>query len=118
AVPTVYTNGSNQQVIGIPRAIVVTHADGTFDDSTQLTGAFDYNATAIRQVSSLDGTQFWISGNGDKPYNGDGVQDIGGFRYATLGASSTSTLNIGNGIDSRTNRIFQGQSYNDSGSNN
>jgi len=102
----------------VPRVITVIHPDGTIDDSTQLTGADDYNSISIRQVNSLNGTQFWSTGNGDKPYGGAGVTDIGGLRYSTLGASSTTSLNYGNGIDLRTAAIFQGQLYGDGGSNN
>jgi autotransporter-associated beta strand protein len=102
----------------VPRVIDVMHPDGTLDDSTQLSGPNDYAAVSIRQITSLNGTQFWSIGNGDKPYGGDGVQDLGGLRYCTLGGSATTSLNIGNGIDARTTTIFQGQLYVSGGSNN
>jgi autotransporter-associated beta strand protein len=107
----------------VPRTLDAMNAAGQVTVAATLTGSNDYNSVDIRQVTSLNGQQFWISGNGDKPYNGthgDGspVTDIGGLRYATAGASTTTSLNIGTGIDERTTTIFQGQLYTAGGSNN
>jgi autotransporter-associated beta strand protein len=100
-----------------PRIITEIGPTGAVSVAANLSSASDYSAVDIRQVTSLNGTQFWSSGNGAKPY-GDGTPDIGGIRFSTAGATSTTSLNVGGGIDSRTTTIYQGQLYNDSGSNN
>ena len=99
-----------------PRVIAVVSPNGSVDTSTQLTGSSDYNAVSIRQVTSINGTQFYTSGNGLKPAIGSA--DIGGLRYATLGGTSTTSLNPSNDIDVRTTTVFNGQLYGASGSSN
>jgi hypothetical protein len=99
-----------------PRVVAVVSPNGSLNTSTVLSGASDYNGVSIRQVTSIDGTQFIISGNGQKPAVAS--QDIGGLRFATLGASSTSSLNPANDIDVRTTAIFQTQLFGASGSSN
>jgi hypothetical protein len=105
-----------------PRVITVAYPNGTLNDSTVLSGPLDYNGLAIRQVASLNGTQFWLTGNNAKPYglvdqSGNPI-DFGGLRYATLGATTSTSLNEKGGIDVRTNTLFQGQLYASGGSNN
>jgi hypothetical protein len=105
-----------------PRTIIVVGLNGSLNTSTQLTGASDYPGTAntplsLRSVVSTDGTQFWTDGNGLKPF-GPSTADVGGLRYTTLGATSTTSLNQSGGIDVRTPAIFNGQLYADTGSSN
>jgi hypothetical protein len=87
-----------------PRVVVVVNPDGSANSSTQLTGANDYPAVSIRQVASIDGTQFYISGN----QAGNGV---GGLRYTTLGATTSTSLDAGGVFDSRTAAIFNNTLY-------
>ncbi len=98
-----------------PRVITVVSSTGVVTPAAALTGANDYSAVDIRQVTSLNGTQFWSVGNGAKP---PVEEDIGGLRYSTSGASSTTSLNIQNDIDARTTTIYQGQMYVAGGSGN
>jgi hypothetical protein len=65
----------------VPRVVARfdTHT-GTFDTSTRLTDAF--NSSNYRGATTLDGSQFWLTGNGSGTANS-------GVRYTTLGASSS-----------------------------
>lgn len=97
-----------------PRVVTVVNPSGNITEATTLTGSNDYDAIEFRQVTSLNGTQFWLAGNGPKSDSGD----FGGLRYTTLDASSTTSLNTQDIVDLRTTTIYQGQLYGGSGSNN
>jgi hypothetical protein len=116
-----------------PRTIITIDGNGNLNTATQLTGATDYNpnnpvdpitpanavpAMSIRQVTSIDGTQFWLSGNNNKLYASPDGGDVGGVRYTTLGASTSTSLNGGFGFDARTTAILNGQLFVDTGSSN
>ena len=92
-----------------PRVVVVVNPDGSANTSTQLTGANDYPAVSIRQVASIDGTQFYVAGN----QAGNG---IGGLRYTTLGANTSTSLFVSGTFDSRTAAIFNNTLYVGTGS--
>jgi autotransporter-associated beta strand protein len=109
----------------VPRVITVLHSDGSLDDSNQLTSLQDgngnytnYIGVSMRAVASLDGTQFWTSGNGGKPYGSASSLDTGGLRYTTAGSTVSLSLNGGYGEDIRTPEIYNGQLYASGGSNN
>jgi autotransporter-associated beta strand protein len=98
-----------------PRVATVIDTSGGVTAAATLAGANDYSAIDMRQVTSLNGQQFWLSGNGPKS---QGVGDYGGLRYAVAGSTTSTSLNIEPVTDIRTTTIYQGQLYGDSGSNN
>ena len=71
----------------VPRAIVDISGNGTVDDSTNLLGVSNTNNP--RSVATLDGTSFYIAGQGVK---GDTTQ---GVFLAEDGASSATAINTG-----------------------
>ncbi len=109
-----------------PRVVAVIHTNGTIDYSTRLSGPDDYsgysgpmgNGVSMRDVASIDGTQFWTVGNNEKPYADPVGGDFGGERYSTLAATTSISLNGGNGFDARTDVIYQNALYVDTGSSN
>ena len=76
----------------VPRAIVDISGNGTVDDSTNLLGVFNTNNP--RSVATVDGTSFYVAGQGVK---GDTTQ---GVFLATDGASTATAINTG--TDART----------------
>jgi hypothetical protein len=102
----------------VPRVVTLVTANGTLNTTTQLAGANDYSVASMRQVTTLDGREFWTTGNNGKPYNDPLGGDYGGLRYSTIGASTSTSMNGGSGFDNRTTTIFNGQLYVDTGSDN
>jgi autotransporter-associated beta strand protein len=98
-----------------PRVVTVINSSNGITTPATLTGSSDYASIDMRQVTSLDGTQFWLAGNGPKT---SGAPDTGGLRYAVTGSTATTSLNVQSVTDLRTTTIYQGQLYGDSGSNN
>ena len=76
----------------IPRAIVDISGNATVDDSTNLLGVFNTNNP--RSVATVDGTSFYVAGQGVK---GDTTQ---GVFLAKDGASTATAINTG--TDART----------------
>lgn len=85
----------------VPRVVADINADGVIDTSTALDNVFNENNP--RSVATVDGTSFYLSGQGIK---GDTTQ---GVFYATDGASSATTIN--DATDTRTAEIYNGQLY-------
>jgi autotransporter passenger strand-loop-strand repeat protein len=85
----------------VPRVIADINADGAVDTSTALTDV--YNTNNPRSVATVDGSAFWISGQGVK---GDTTQ---GVFYATDGASTATAIDTA--TDTRTVEIYNGQLY-------
>lgn len=83
------------------RVVARIALDGTIDSSTALTDA--YSASNIRSAVSVDGTQFWTSGNASAA-NGPGV------RFTTFGAT-TSTQISATLLNVRVLNIFDNQLY-------
>jgi hypothetical protein len=69
----------------VPRVVALIGADGSVDTSTALTGVFNENNP--RSVATVDGSSFYVSGQG---VTGDGT---GGVFYATKGATTATAIN-------------------------
>jgi hypothetical protein len=84
-----------------PRTIGRVAADGTVDTSTALTDAADGNN--VRSAASPDGTSLYVGGA------------AGGARYATLGATTSVSLDAANGKGTYKNvrqvSVVDGQLY-------
>ena len=89
------------QYTAVPRVIADINADGVVDTSTALYDVFNTNNP--RSVATVDGSSFYISGQGVK---GDDTQ---GVFYAVDGASSATSIN--DATDTRTVEIYNGQLY-------
>ncbi len=80
-----------------PRVIARIARSGSIDTSTALSDAFSGNN--IRSATSDDGMQFWASGAN------------GGIRFATLGATTSTSLNSTAPTNNRVVGIVGGQLY-------
>ena len=85
----------------VPRAIVDIGATGTVDDSTNLLGVFNTNNP--RSVATINGTTFYVSGQG---VSGSTTQ---GVFVAADGASSATAIDTA--TDTRTVEIYNGNVY-------
>ncbi len=85
----------------VARLIADINADGVIDSSTALYNVFNTNNP--RSVATVNGSSFWITGQGVK---GDATQ---GVFYALDGASSATVIN--DATDARTAAIYNGQLY-------
>jgi len=79
------TSLTGQSSITVPRVVALIGANGSVDTSTALTGVFNMNNP--RSVATVDGTSFYVSGQG---VTGDGT---GGVFYATDGATTATAIN-------------------------
>jgi len=96
----------------VPRVIAVVGADGSVDTTTALTNVF--NGNNPRSVASVDGTSFYISGQGKDPDHTSGVfYTLKGASTATaITGDDTATVKNGprnNSQDTRTVEIHNGQ---------
>lgn len=85
----------------VPRVVADISYDGTVDTSTALYGVF--NTNNIRSVATVDGTSFYITGQGVK---GDTTQ---GVFYANDGASVATAIDTS--TDTRVTEIVNGVLY-------
>ena len=69
----------------VPRVVALIGANGNMDTSTALTGVFNDNNP--RSVATVNGTSFYVSGQG---VTGDGT---GGVFQAQLGATTATAIN-------------------------
>jgi autotransporter passenger strand-loop-strand repeat protein len=95
------TSVQGGEFTAVARVIAGINADGVVDSSTALYDVFNTNNP--RSVATVDGTSFYISGQGVK---GDTTQ---GVFYATDGASSATSIN--DKTDTRTVEIYNGDLY-------
>jgi len=88
-------------------------ATGTVDTTTALVDAYigsSGNNGNFRSVTSTDGTKFWTTGTAFP-------SDSAGFRYATLGSTTSTALTVTpQPTNVRVANIFDGQLYGSSGS--
>ncbi len=98
----------------VPRVVAVVGTGGSVDTTTALTNVFDTNNP--RSVASVDGTSFYVSGQGT------GADHTGGVFYAQKGATTATaitgddTATVKNGPrnisqDTRIVSIVDGQLY-------
>ncbi len=85
----------------VPRVVALVGANGSVDTSTALTGVF--NGNNPRSVATVDGSTFYISGQGQ---SGDTTQ---GLFVAQKGASTATAINTT--VDTRTVSIFNNQLF-------
>jgi autotransporter passenger strand-loop-strand repeat protein len=95
------TSVSGGSATVVPRVVADINADGFVDTSTALTGV--YNENNPRSVVTVDGSSFYLSGQGVK---GDTTQ---GVKYALDGASTATSIN--SATDTRVAEIYNGQLY-------
>jgi hypothetical protein len=87
----------------VPRVVALIGANGSVDTSTALTGVFNTNNP--RSVATVDGSSFYISGQGASK-----TDPTQGVFYATLGA--TTATGIDNTTDTRVVSILNSGSGN------
>ena len=88
--------------------VAVIGQNGSVNSTTALYNIFDQNNP--RSVYSVDGTSFYVSGQGDFP------DATGGVFYATLGSHSATSITGadaggGDSQDTRTVMVYDGQLY-------
>ena len=91
-----------------PRVVLRVNASGSYDITTQLAYATNYDAGNIRSSTSDDGTNIWTGGTTTVVANA-------GVRYTTLGGN-TSTQLVSTTTNIRVVNIFSGQLYYSTGS--
>jgi hypothetical protein len=79
------TSLTGQTATTVPRVVGLIDSNGYTNTSTALTGIFNENNP--RSVATVNGTSFYVSGQG---VTGDGT---GGVFYATLGATTATPIN-------------------------
>lgn len=100
---------TGQNYIAVPRVVALIGASGSVDTTTALYNV--YNGNNPRSVYSVDGSSFYVSGQGHSP------DSTGGVYYATKGASSATAItgNDTNGKtsaqDTRDVQVYNGQLY-------
>ena len=75
---------TGQGYIAVPRVVALIGANGSVDSSTALYNI--YNGNNPRSVVTVDGTSFYVSGQGDSP------DPTGGVFYAAKGATSATAI--------------------------
>src|SRR6202046_1392515 len=92
----------------VPRVVALIGQNGSVNSSTGLFNVFDANNP--RSVYTVDGTSFYVSGQGNYP------DATGGVFYATLGSHSATSItgtDAGSGTspDPREVQVYNGQLY-------
>jgi hypothetical protein len=95
-------NQTGTPVTTVPRVVALIGADGSVDTSTALTGVF--NGNNPRSVATVDGSTFYVSGQGTK---GD---TTGGVFLAARGATTATAID--NSTETRVASIFNNGSGN------
>lgn len=88
----------------VPRVVALIGANGSVDTSTALTGVFNENNP--RSVATVDGSSFYISGQGASKVVNEPTQ---GVFYAQRGATTATAID--NSYETRTVSIQNGQLY-------
>ena len=111
------TSLTGQSVTTVPRVVALIGGNGSVDTTTALTGVFNTNNP--RSVVTVDGTSFYVSGQGASK-----TDPTQGVFMATLGA--TTATPIDNSTDTRalaissavtgSNTLYVSRDYNPSGS--
>jgi hypothetical protein len=97
-VPALGQSGSLQGLgyTPVPRVVALIDANGNVNSATALLGVFDQNNP--RSAYSADGTNIYVSGQGNSP------DPTGGVFFTTLGSSSATAIT---GLDTSTNASSQ-----------
>lgn len=99
---------TGQSYTAVPRAVALIGQNGSVNSSTALYNVF--NANNPRSAYTVDGTAFYVSGQGNYP------DATGGVFYATLGSHSATSItgaDAGSGTsqDTREVQVYNGQLY-------
>jgi hypothetical protein len=100
---------TGQSYTAVPRVVALIGANGVVNTSTALYNV--YNGNNPRSVYTVDGSSFYVSGQGNSP------DATGGVFYATLGGHSASAITgldtSGKTLsqDTRDVQIYNGQLY-------
>jgi hypothetical protein len=93
----------------VPRVVALVGANGGVNTSTAVYGVFNENNP--RSVYSLNGTTFYISGQGDtatNPMTGSSLDNTGGVFVTTLGGHSATSItgnDAGSGASQEANDV-------------
>jgi hypothetical protein len=108
--PALGQSGSltGQSYTAVPRVVALIGQNGSVNSSTALYNIFDQNNP--RSVYTVNGTTFYVSGQGNYP------DATGGVFYATLGSHSATSItgaDAGSGAsqDTREVQVYNGQLY-------
>jgi hypothetical protein len=99
---------TGQGYTAVPRVVALIGQNGSVNSSTALYNVF--NANNPRSAYTVDGTSFYVSGQGNYP------DATGGVFYATLGSHSATSItgaDAGSGTsqDTREVQVYDGQLY-------
>jgi hypothetical protein len=100
---------TGQSYTAVPRVVAEISEDGTINTSTALYNI--YNGNNPRSAYTVDGTSFYVSGQGNSP------DATGGVFVATLGSHSATaitgldTSNKSSAQDTRDVQVYNGQLY-------
>jgi hypothetical protein len=103
--------------IVVPRVVGLIGADGSVDTSTALTGVF--NGNNPRSAATVDGSSFYISGQGsktDSPATQGVFYAVKGATTATAIDTSTDTRVVSIVNNGKGNTLFVSRDYNPTGS--
>jgi hypothetical protein len=99
---------TGQSYTAVPRVVALIGQNGSVNSSTALFNVFDANNP--RSVYTVNGTSFYVSGQGNFP------DATGGVFFATLGSHSATSItgaDAGSGTsqDTREVQVYNGQLY-------
>ena len=99
---------TGQSYTAVPRVVALIGQNGSVNSSTALYNVF--NANNPRSAYTVDGTSFYVSGQGNYP------DATGGVFFATLGSHSATSItgaDAGSGTsqDTREVQVYNGQLY-------
>jgi len=100
---------TGQGYTAVPRVVALIGANGVVNTTTALYNI--YNGNNPRSVYTVDGSSFYVSGQGDSP------DATGGVFYATLGSHSATpitgldTSGMTSSQDTREVQVYDGQLY-------
>jgi hypothetical protein len=99
---------TGQSYTAVPRVVALIGQNGSVNSSTALYNVFDANNP--RSAYTVNGTSFYVSGQGNYP------DATGGVFYATLGSHSATSItgaDAGSGTsqDTREVQVYDGQLY-------
>jgi hypothetical protein len=99
---------TGQSYTAVPRVVALIGQNGSVNSSTALYNVFDANNP--RSVYTVNGTSFYVSGQGNFP------DATGGVFYATLGSHSVTSITgadagSGSSQDTREVQVYNGQLY-------
>jgi hypothetical protein len=102
------TSNASTDATPTNRVVARVASNGTIDTSTRMVDAFSTNS--VRASTSVDGTAFWVTGNGSST--------TGGLHYVALGSTGATTRVFSSVNNLRGTHVFDSQLYASSASTN